>query len=679
VRVEQADLLAARLPDGAELRYTTSLARVREAPGAELLASGSAALTAMLGEVAAHAAVVSLRLSTADDAEALARANLATAAKGCERCLHPDGASRAPCEACPLHEGRFVAAGFEKLRSVREVRRWDESSIELAYEVTARDRYGRTDDLVRVALGPDGATLPILTPTALARAEGYSLPPEAPGALRASLAQVRPTIELLAREIGAFLGLRSAAEYARRREELAGTFAALRHEAQAAENGAGAASGLARALETELRRLDEVYGGDVEVRLASVAFVATTLVEMVLTDARHREWITTVDVGRGCIRSLASRQGANVASPAIVGDTPADVARADGTLTVAALAALPPSAWAACVRWLLECRGLAPETIEEAGGTLLCRGTYTGKPFAVSATRPPQRAALGVGEVRRAAAAAAGAPGTTVVLLATAPVAEQAHAEAQRLGVELWDQNALSALLIEQASTFERNAQRRRADLAKRITLASAVREQALGAMEAVEAALIVASDVNKLASQPKVAAAAAALEHAHGVALRALLAFETLAAELRAAFASRPARDGSLEVTASEDAFHELGERASHLRAAALAAARDVAGQPTVGEFGYTAWRAALVEELTARCEVVRWHLLALDPAEWRDFARAHNGQAAAQAEAAATNAGRAGARTTAARTALARRARLAHVAQPTSPQSTLATEATM
>src|SRR5258708_38228782 len=63
VRVEKAVLLAAQLPDGAEPRYTTSLARVRAPPGAELLAPGRAGLATMLGDVADHPAVLTLRLA----------------------------------------------------------------------------------------------------------------------------------------------------------------------------------------------------------------------------------------------------------------------------------------------------------------------------------------------------------------------------------------------------------------------------------------------------------------------------------------------------------------------------------------------------------------------------------------------------------------------------------------
>src|SRR5262249_18240864 len=103
-------------------------------------------------------------------------------------------------------------------------------------------------------------------------------------------------------------------------------------------------------------------------------------------------------------------------------------------------------------------------------------------------------------------------------------------------------------------------------------------------------------------------------------------------------AFGEHAARDGSLEVIASHEALRELARRAAHLHDATLGACRRVAEQPVSGAGGYTAWRGAVIEELTARCEVVRWRLLALDPTKWQDLDAAHDTQAGAQAEAALT-----------------------------------------
>src|SRR5262249_22807982 len=155
VRIEDADLLSAQLPDGSTVRYTTSLARAQQDEQCELLVAGGGALAQMLAAATAQARVVGLALTAVEDAEHRARQAFARPAPRCGRCtMHhsiPGGAAPPLCEACPLRDGRYVFAGLEEVRGTRQLRRWTGWGVELIFQMEARDRQGRVDDTLRLA------------------------------------------------------------------------------------------------------------------------------------------------------------------------------------------------------------------------------------------------------------------------------------------------------------------------------------------------------------------------------------------------------------------------------------------------------------------------------------------------------------------------------------------------
>ena len=150
---------------------------------------------------------------------------------------------------------------------------------------------------------------------------------------------------------------------------------------------------------------------------------------------------------------------------------------------------------------------------------------------------------------------------------------------------------------------------------------------------------------------------AAAAVEQARRLAAQALIAWETLLADWSSSFDERPARDGSLTLSAEPTAYAALAERADHLKKPLLDALRAVAKAPGAGDLGYAAWRLAVGEELAARCAALRWRAQMVDPAQWQDFAAAVDDRALQEATRAENAATHAAARANAARSALVER----------------------
>ena len=138
-----------------------------------------------------------------------------------------------------------------------------------------------------------------------------------------------------------------------------------------------------------------------------------------------------------------------------------------------------------------------------------------------------------------------------------------------------------------------------------------------------------------KLRTQAKVTAAVAAVEQGRVEALRSLLALArhwspTCAQPL----ATVPRVMDRCRSWRSHASLVGLRERLEHLQP--LASRRNSRCGRAAGERRLRLHDVAkaVVEELTARCEAVRWRILALDPAQWRDFGKAIDPQAVAQAE---------------------------------------------
>jgi hypothetical protein len=633
-------VLSARLPDGREVRYTDSPAEALRDLPTEVLLPGGAALTAMLEDVAAHARLVAFRLPPAANVETAIRQAFAPPAKNCGRCLATSGEPLDACDACPLLAGSHALGGLGRIASTRVLREWEGAGVELAFAVTARDHYGRIDDLVRVAFDTSGAATPVVPDLALARAEDRPAPADVERRLAAALPLARGEIERRANAVAAFLSLRGSADYARRRDEITGAFTAMRAESKADH------AALTRAHTKEMTRLVDVHGVEVSAHLAGAAFITTTLAEIELQDDAHHTLHATLDLGRGLVHSATWDAPEGSAAPPTLPVPARQPAAKAASLTADALDLLPPAAFAECLRWLLERAGIVIDSSREADNGLRIHGTRDGRPLTALALATPPAAALSARDVRRASALALADKNTTILLICSRPAADTALAEAQRLSVELWDRGILDSLLADQAETYERAARQRTAGIEARIAVAAEIRAQALQAVEAMEAVLADPRSDEKLRTRPKIAPAVAATEQGKLAVLRSLLACQTLVADLRAAFGERPARDGSLEIMATAATLDDLLARIEHLAPVAIAAAREVAAQPVNGDFGYSAWRKAVTEELTARCESVRWRVLALDPAKWREYGKALDAHAATQSDVSAAAADRAATR---------------------------------
>ncbi len=637
---ESANSIAATLPHGGEVRYVTTPVEAQQHAPAEVLSPGAAALTAIIDDVASRARMVSLRLPPSADVANLLRDAFLPPAKGCDRCLAMQGEPLDACDLCPLLEKKNVLGDFRRIASTSVLRQWEDVSVEFAFAFTTRDRFGRTDDIVRIACDEFGEALPPLRDTTLAHAEVFLVPLDAEARLAAASGAVRPIIEHCSQASAAFLRLRGSFEYQRRHDEITGAFAALQSEPDADR------AATAHALKLELNRLADAFGADVEARLASVVFVRSPMAEVEMKDAAQQTLHATLDLGRAFVRSFTWDSPSGSSTPSAARPQAQARTREDTRLTVEALQILPPVVFTNCVSWLLERSGATITSWSDSEGTWRFQGIRNGNAFEAFVKPSTGRMALAERDVRQAAALVSGKRDTSCLLIGTISATEAARTEAKRLGVELWDRATLEDLLAQQSGSYERAARERAAEQAAHIATAIELRARVLSVIEAMEAALTEARPSEKLRTHAKVSRAIADVEQSKVSAQRSFLALRTLVDDLRACFGERPDRDGSLGIVATATTFDALPGRIDHLAPIAVSAIREVAATPTSGDFGYSTWRKVVTEELTARCESLRWRTAALDPAQWRDFDKAVDNQAIIQSETKASVADRAATR---------------------------------
>jgi hypothetical protein len=274
------------------------------------------------------------------------------------------------------------------------------------------------------------------------------------------------------------------------------------------------------------------------------------------------------------------------------------------------------------------------------------------------ALRFPAGMVLGEQDVREAAGDGTSALDLQRMVITTSPASQAAHAEAVRVGLQLLDRSALTAWLAVQAESYssERERASRNADMLAEA--ASVVRATMLVQLTDAEHALAAAINSRRAVGTTAVAEARAQVDAVRQASERTFLAWDTLVGEWSRAFDERPARDEHLSILIDATNFAELADRARHLGGALFAALHALARAPGEGELGYGPWRRTVVDELTARCESLRWRVLVLDPAKWADFAAAHDTQALERALAADTAAAHAAARVEKAAAAMHERA---------------------
>ncbi len=344
VRMEDDDLVTATLADGAQARYTTTLARARADAATTLLVEGSAALATLYDEAADRARIIALRLTENVEPLALVTDLIAGAGpaaltqeqrrpapewgKGelCGRCVGMGGegwARGAPtCATCPLRDGRLALRWATKPTATRVARRFEATGVELTYRIGGRDRRGRRDEWLRLTIDTSaegkGAvaqaptppsvtnahpTIPPLvgegqgrgplTPEQIALATAIALPSDPPAAIHAASQQAQRRLTPALEAASAFLRQSAADEYQRRVADLTVHYERMRRETPDQTDA------LASAQARELASLAEVYAVEVEANLENVAFVTTPCAEIAFDLPGGAAFTLTADLGRG--------------------------------------------------------------------------------------------------------------------------------------------------------------------------------------------------------------------------------------------------------------------------------------------------------------------------------------------------------------------------------------------
>jgi hypothetical protein len=723
VRIEGEETLSAALPDGSSVRYTTSLARARAEDEMRYLAEGSAALAEMLERSTSETRLLALRLAPVGDALSRALTACAEVPPGCGRCLSTKRASAEQggpsCAACPLREGRLLFAGLAGALHAEMVGEREAHGAELTYVLAGRNRQGRHDEWVRVALLDEtGRACPPLTTEGLAAAQPGELTQVSADALADAMRTAERTLMPAMEAEARYLRLRTEDDFFRRVEEAHATSRRLCKEEP------DRAHEIEASLERELAALAEVFAVEVEAQLDSICLIATTLAEVRLRGRQGGELTLLVDRGRGIIlpplcgdcgeactagsvcsaghvRCLACARVCGACGervcPLCSGSAPAPCPRCGAAVGASATAmgargsarhastgnraaqstkesrsvenaglssahldAMKPATWRACAGWLLECEGHQLDQPEERGELVVWHGRIEERAALAAALRLPVGWPLEVEHVRRVAALAAGREPQHAVLLSTAMPIAEARQEAARLGLRLLAGEDLEETLARLASAHLRERAQAHEDGQQRATAATTTRRALLAALKAAESGLRKVGKANAATSRPAVVAAAEEVSEARQAAARALLAWDTLVADWLAAFADRSERDGTLRIAGDASDFTELTERGGHLREALVAGCQQLQRTPVAGEFGYDAWRALVMEELTLRLEALRWRISMVDPTRWEDYSSARDLTSEAAATRATTGADRAAARAEQAYAQLAQRAGL-------------------
>ncbi len=673
VRVEEPDLLAATLPDGARARYTGSLARARGEADVTLLVQGGAALGALLDEVALRGSHVAFALPAEGDPLALASGALSEPPADCGRCATgPNAETEALCTACPLRAGRLALRGAGRVMGARELRRREALAVELTYRVTYRDRNGRRDELHRLAY--DAATAEPVAPVAL-DALAACAPIAMPSSLDAAPIGERARTDLArTMESGAaLLALRADAEYQRRLHDLGLTHVRLVRETPEAR------ADLEAGHDAERARLADLFAVGVEAELAGVAYISTTLAEVAVRHAGG-ELALAVDLGRRLVlppRCAACGRGvhagmlcvqghiacavcANGASTCpVCAGAPANNAEAHRrqraprratpagatTLTPEQLADLSEPLWQSFVGWYLADAGYAVEAPDVVRGLPCWRlrsaadngqaGAVAGR--AVALRLAPGRR-LGAADVRTALDVGRESTSEPLMVMITPAVADSSAIEAAAAAdVRLVACDALAAFLERMAAAHTTALAEAKHQAEARAQAAIETQHAILGALTAAEKEIASCINSRRVTGRGPLAATTNSATAALREAERALVAWETLVADWLASFDERPAPDGSLRIRATTDEFHALAERAEHLRSAFGRPIAALAATPGAGESGYSAWRKAVLERLTAACEALCWQASVVNAERWRDAHAAHDANAVAHAEAAA------------------------------------------
>lgn len=359
-----------------------------------------------------------------------------------------------------------------------------------------------------------------------------------------------------------------------------------------------------------------------------------------------RTSLAPVDIPASARRLTATQAEALLSERAATSRRTRGADDAADALTLESLDTMTADAWADFASWLLEQEGTRVESrpFTRRDGLVAWRAEQGERRLVACAWRTGPGWPLLEDDLLRMAALAAAEPGAALVIVTTAEATLGARLAAQHIGdVRFIDRPALALALAGLATAYQREQERTQDEAKARAKAAAAARKKLISALTTIDEAARAEAAKQKPTGRAAVRKAATQVEQSRRLAAQALMAWETLVTDWRAAFDERPARDGTLTFTVEAPAYADLAERADHLKKPLLDALRALAKTPSDGDLGYAAWRQAIGEELAARCAALRAHAQMVDPTRWQDYAEAvdnHAFQAATNAENAATHA---------------------------------------
>ncbi len=625
----------------------------RDQDGAFSLVPGSAAATEMIAAIETRSRSGALRLAPAIDALALAASFSAPTAEKKGRSQTVAGGSR-EVAASPRHEGGLVLHWEKPPANIVISRSWESASVEVEYRFTGRDHFGRLEDTLRVTANPTGGVEhPVLDLSQATTAQSAPLTPTDRDVLKTVLDQMDERLHPDLEAAAGFLRLRSQAEYRRRIETAQGIAERARRE-QPEE-----ARQTEQALKQEVAAISAVFAVEVEASVTAAWVIHSPMADVIYHLPGGATVEAALDLGRAAAEPLtcaacqqATREAticahAHILCPACRDLTPglcglcsgaisSKTASSSGALqatragrkdaspalSLEGLTRLGTAMWRACAGWLLEQQGytLNPVTVDT---TSACwRGVDAdGKELFIQALRRAPSHVISERDVAETARLAHEQRLERALLLAAGSPTRAARTLAEASNVRLLDGGTLRAQLAIVAESMDRQQTNAQAEAKARARAAIAAHAAMQKTLTAAAKRLEAKSAKPHAPTNATLAKARDQLRAARIAADQAFLAWETLLADWLESFGSAPAHDGTLPLLGDASEFAALRERGTHLGSALADLLRELAATPSDGEIGYSAWRAAVVEEARLRCAALIARLKTVDPAQWADF----------------------------------------------------------
>lgn len=351
------------------------------------------------------------------------------------------------------------------------------------------------------------------------------------------------------------------------------------------------------------------------------------------------------DIGEGALRAVHQHDEKAPRSPS------AKKAVAEA-LSIAHLDALPPNMWRACLSWVLREEGYRVDLDSSASDpdTVVWRGDdLAGSSATIIGLRRSLTSPLSEADVRHAGDIGAGSALAAVqrlILLSNAPTTLGARLAATRQGMTLCDRAYLQDALQRAATSQAREQAQAQSESVARSRVAHEVHTVTGKALEGAVTLLVQSPTVPRATGRAALDMAIRALKSVTQQSEQAFAVWDTLIAEISAGYGDAPTGSGALDIRRDTAQWRDLTVRAKHLGDALRQVFVQLATCPAEGEFGYTAWRQAVTEELQTRCVACMARLSVVAPEHWEDYDHARPVARLEEAERAATAATRAMAR---------------------------------